>query len=215
MAKHRSLLSPTQLLTRLAEQRPLWEPLITFDPGSRHYVRLAATSGVVPWLPGRGTEWHNHGGSAGAFLTVRGALTERQAMVQRDGPPRVRPDVRTIHTGMPRPFGTKHIHRVTNEGPEAAVSLHVYAPALVEMNEYAVDGGRPMWWAGTRPGGTPECRCGLARPPLRELLTAWRSWASLKPPAGGAEPVSDLSPPVTSAHTGRQNTIDVLDSAGD
>ena len=80
-------LSPQpEFLTQLAEQRPLWEPLITFDPWSRHYVRLAAASGVeawlLTWLPGQGTEWHDHGGSAGAFLTVLGALTEQQAMVQ-------------------------------------------------------------------------------------------------------------------------------------
>ncbi len=156
MAKHRSLISPTRFLTQLAEQRPLWEPLITFNPWSRHYVRLAAASGVeawlLTWLPGQGTEWHDHGGSAGAFLTVLGALTEQQAMVQQDGPPRVRPEVRTIRNGMLRPFGTKHIHRVTNEGPEAAVSLHVYAPALVEMNEYAVDGDRLRLVAAQRAG---------------------------------------------------------------
>jgi predicted metal-dependent enzyme (double-stranded beta helix superfamily) len=156
MAKQRSLFSPTSFLTRLAEQRRLWEPLITFDPWSRHYVRLAAESGVeawlLTWLPGQGTEWHDHGGSAGAFLPVRGTLTERQAMVLRDGPPRIRPETRAIGAGMLRPFGTKHIHRVTNEGYEPAVSLHVYAPALVEMNEYSVDGDRLRLVAAQRAG---------------------------------------------------------------
>ncbi len=156
MAKHRSPVSPIPFLTQLAEQRRLWEPLIAFDPWSRHYVRLATQSGIeawlLTWLPGQGTEWHDHGGSAGAFLTVRGTLTERQAMVHRDGPPRVRPETRTIRTGMLRPFGTKHVHRVTNEGPEPAVSLHAYAPALVEMNEYAVDGDRLRLVAAQRAG---------------------------------------------------------------
>jgi cysteine dioxygenase type I len=156
MAKHRSLFSPTAFLTQLAEQRRLWEPLITFDPWSRHYVRLPSGSGVeawlLTWLPGQGTEWHDHGGSAGAFLPVRGTLTERQAMVQPDEPPRIRPEIRTIGTGMLRPFGTKHVHRVTNEGVEAAVSLHAYAPALVEMNEYAMDGDRLRLVAAQRAG---------------------------------------------------------------
>jgi predicted metal-dependent enzyme (double-stranded beta helix superfamily) len=156
MAQHRFPFSPTAFLTQLAEQRRLWEPLITFDPWSRHYVRLAAGSGVeawlLTWLPGQGTEWHDHGGSAGAFLTVRGALTERQAMTHRDGPPRIRPEVRTVTNGMLRPFGTKHVHRVTNEGVEPAVSLHAYAPALVEMNEYAVDGDRLRLVAAQRAG---------------------------------------------------------------
>jgi predicted metal-dependent enzyme (double-stranded beta helix superfamily) len=156
MAKRRSTFSPTQFLTQLAEQRRLWEPLIEFDPRSRHYMRLAAEPDVeawlLTWLPGQGTEWHDHGGSAGAFLTVRGALTERYAMVHRDGPPRIRPELRTVGAGMLRPFGSKHVHRVTNEGPEPAVSLHAYAPALLEMNEYAVDGGRLRLVAAQRAG---------------------------------------------------------------
>jgi predicted metal-dependent enzyme (double-stranded beta helix superfamily) len=148
--------SPTQFLTQLAEQRRLWEPLIEFDPRSRHYVRLAAEPDVeawlLTWLPGQGTEWHDHGGSAGAFLPVRGALTERQAMVQRDGPPRIRSEARTVPTGLLRPFGAKHVHRVTNEGVVPAVSLHAYAPALVEMNEYAADGDRLRLVAAQRAG---------------------------------------------------------------
>jgi hypothetical protein len=156
MAKHRSPVSPTAFLTQLAEQRRLWEPLITFDPWSRHYVRLAADSGIeawlLTWLPGQGTEWHDHGGSAGVFLPVRGTLTERQAMVQRDGLPRIRPGARALPAGTLRPFGTKHVHRVTNEELEPAVSLHAYAPALVEMNEYAVDGDRLRLVAAQRAG---------------------------------------------------------------
>jgi hypothetical protein len=53
---------------------------------------------------------------------------------------------------MLRPFGAKHVHRVTNEGVEPAVSLHAYAPALVEMNEYAVDGDRLRLVAAQRAG---------------------------------------------------------------
>ena len=77
----------------------------------------------------RGTDWHDHGGSSGAFVTVRGTLTEHQAMVHRDT------------AGALRPFGTKHIHKVTNNALEPAVSLHVYGPALVEMNAYQVVDG--------------------------------------------------------------------------
>ena len=121
MAKHRSPSLPDPAPDPARRAAPPLGASITFDPWSRHYVRLATQSGLeawlLTWLPGQGTEWHDHGGSAGAFLTVRGALTERQAMVQRDGPPRVRPEVRTIRNGMLRPFGTKHVHRVTHEGP--------------------------------------------------------------------------------------------------
>jgi Cysteine dioxygenase type I len=92
-------------------------------------------------VPGQGTDWHDHGGSAGAFVTVQGTLTEQQAMVRRDGPPRVVPGSRELPPGALRPFGTKHIHKVTNNALEPAVSLHVYSPALVEMNAYQVIAG--------------------------------------------------------------------------
>src|SRR5215210_5549143 len=148
MAKNnRSTVSLIEVLTRLADQPALWQPLIRFDPSSRHYARLASEhdfeAWLLTWVPGQGTDWHDHGGSAGAFLTVQGTLTEQQAMVRRDGPPRVVPGLRELPVGALRPFGTKHIHKVTNNALEPAVSLHVYAPALVEMNSYeVVDGDR-------------------------------------------------------------------------
>lgn len=61
-------------------------------------------------------------------------------MASRQGPPHIVPGVNTAPAGTIRPSGTRHLQRVTNERPEPAVSLHVYAPALTEMNEYAVDG---------------------------------------------------------------------------
>jgi predicted metal-dependent enzyme (double-stranded beta helix superfamily) len=143
--KNRSTVQLIEILTRLAELRALWQPLIKFDPISRHYARLASEHGfeawLLTWVPGQGTEWHDHGGSAGAFLTVRGALTEQQAMVRRDGPPRIVPGGRELPVGALRPFGTKYIHKVTNNALEPAVSLHVYSPALVEMNAYQVVDG--------------------------------------------------------------------------
>ena len=47
---------------------------------------------------------------------------------------------RELSTGALRAFGTRHIHKVTNNALEPAVSLHVYSPALVEMNQYEPDG---------------------------------------------------------------------------
>ena len=43
--------------------------------------------------------------------------------------------------GAQRTFGTRHLHRVTNIGPDPAVSLHVYAPKLTAMTNYhEIDG---------------------------------------------------------------------------
>ena len=132
------------IATRLADQRSLWEPLVAFDPVSRYYARLAAEpefeAWLLTWVPGQGTDWHDHGGSAGAFVTLRGQLTEEHATVSPFAAPRIVPGARELSAGTLRSFGSQHVHRVTNHGLEPAVSLHVYAPALTEMNAYVADG---------------------------------------------------------------------------
>jgi len=137
-----------EIATRLAEQTELWEPLVEYDPISRYYARLAKEpdfeAWLLTWVPGQGTEWHDHGGSAGAFVVVRGALTERHATVSPLAQPRIEPEPRVLSEGALRAFGTKHLHRVSNNGLEPAVSVHVYSPALVEMTTYAEDGPR-LW----------------------------------------------------------------------
>lgn len=142
---HRNL---AEIATRLSEQTELWQPLVTYDPVSRYYARLANEpdfeAWLLTWVPGQGTDWHDHGGSAGAFVVVRGALTERHATVSPLSPPKIEPEPRELSEGSLRAFGTKHIHQVTNNGWEPAVSVHVYSPALVEMTTYAEDGPR-LW----------------------------------------------------------------------
>jgi predicted metal-dependent enzyme (double-stranded beta helix superfamily) len=144
--KQRVPINLPQLALRLADQQSLWRPLVDYDPTSRYYARLAAQpdyeAWLLTWVPGQGTEWHDHGGSAGAFVTLQGTLTELHATVSPDGPPRIDPTPRRLSAGALRPFGTRHVHRVTNHDLEPAVSLHVYAPALVEMNTYVADGDR-------------------------------------------------------------------------
>ena len=83
--KNRSPINPVKIATSLAKQQALWEPLVSYDPVARYYVRLAREhefeAWLLTWLPGQGTAWHDHGGSAGAFITLRGVLTERHAEV--------------------------------------------------------------------------------------------------------------------------------------
>ena len=76
---------------------------------------------------------------AGAFITLRGVLTERHAQIGY-GHPRIIPGGRELVSGTLRSFGARHIHEVTNRGVEPAVSLHVYAPSLVEMHQYQARG---------------------------------------------------------------------------
>jgi mannose-6-phosphate isomerase-like protein (cupin superfamily) len=116
------------------------QPLpVRFDAAERWYTQLAAGADyevwLLTWLPGQGTDLHDHGGSAGAFLVVSGTLTEE---VVSGG--RLRPHPLTGGTG--RRFGARHVHRVTNQGDQPAVSLHVYRPALRRMTRYLLTDGR-------------------------------------------------------------------------
>lgn len=138
--------APAQIARRLAATPALWRPLVRFDARERFATRLPATGDdheiwLLTWLPGQGTAWHDHGGSAGAFTTVQGVLTEQHATPGTHGQPAVvAPGVRRLATGAVRPFGAQHIHQVTNPDPSPAVSIHVYAPALTEMTDYARHG---------------------------------------------------------------------------
>ncbi|GIL35757.1 MULTISPECIES: cysteine dioxygenase [Phycicoccus] len=135
ISRPRTLTTPLEAARRLATDPALWRPAVDFDPARRYYRRLLATEGheawLLTWLPGQHTEWHDHGGSAGAFVVLQGALVERTAA---HGLVR---GLRRVHRrGDAHGFGAQYVHRVSNEGPDPAVSLHVYAPRLASMTDY-------------------------------------------------------------------------------
>ncbi|MFE0588997.1 cysteine dioxygenase [Micromonospora echinospora] len=126
-------------LLAVARRHAASRPSVRFDPVERWYARLASGPDhevwLLTWLPGQGTDLHDHGGSAGAFLVVSGTLTEE---VVSGGSLRPRP----LAAGTGRRFGPRHVHRVTNRGDQPAVSLHVYRPALHRMTRYHLTDGR-------------------------------------------------------------------------
>ena len=120
-----------------------WPVAPRFNPSERWYHRLVAAGDhevwLLTWLPGQGTELHDHGGSAGAFHLFSGTLTE-DTIVDRPGePPRI--TSRELGEGAGRRFGAQHIHRVINRGTRPAVSIHVYGPALTTMTRYRIGAG--------------------------------------------------------------------------
>jgi predicted metal-dependent enzyme (double-stranded beta helix superfamily) len=136
---------PAQIARRLADAPDLWRPLVRFDATTRFATRLVTAEDhevwLLTWLPGQGTGWHDHGGSAGAFATVQGVLTEQHARPGRDGgPAEVVAGARRLVAGGVRPFGPQHVHHVVNADSQPAVSIHVYAPSLTEMTEYSRHG---------------------------------------------------------------------------
>lgn len=135
-----------QKASDLARQTSLWEALVAYDPLSRYYVRLTKQPNyeawLLTWLPGQGTDWHDHGGSAGAFQVLRGTLTEDRARFVREGHAVVESRSSELPAGALRSFGRRYVHRVVNNAIEPAVSVHVYSPVLVEMNQYVESRGR-------------------------------------------------------------------------
>ena len=139
-----------------------WPVAPRFNPVDRWYHRLAQEPDhevwLLTWLPGQGTELHDHGGSAGAFHVVSGILVEdtvmadtlvgaggvgRRAPVSRRRP---RTASRELRQGAGRRFGSHHIHRISNRSSRPAVSVHVYGPALSTMTRYRIgeDGLEPV-----------------------------------------------------------------------
>jgi mannose-6-phosphate isomerase-like protein (cupin superfamily) len=119
---------------RYAADPDSWPFAPRFDPHQRWYHRLANAAEhevwLLTWLPGQGTDLHDHGGSAGAFVVVSGDLVEHSATAD-GGLTAAR-----LGAGSARRFGLRHIHQITNVSSRPAVSVHVYGPALTSMTRY-------------------------------------------------------------------------------
>jgi rhodanese-related sulfurtransferase/mannose-6-phosphate isomerase-like protein (cupin superfamily) len=84
---------------------------------------------IISWMPGQSTGFHDHGGSAGAFVVATGTLVEHQHGES----------VRVLTAGDSRAFGADYAHDVRNVSAAPAVTIHAYSPPLNEMNEYEVE----------------------------------------------------------------------------
>ncbi|NJP34587.1 cysteine dioxygenase [Micromonospora thermarum] len=137
MSAHRTDLSA--VARRWAADLDSWPVPLRFDADQRWYARLAGDVDhevwALSWLPGQGTDLHDHGGCSGAFVVVSGVLTEETVAGTRLRPHR-------LPAGAGRRFGSRHVHQVTNRGPDPAVSVHVYRPALRRMTRYLLADGR-------------------------------------------------------------------------
>ena len=134
---------------RYAANLDEWPFAPRFDPHQRWYRRLAAEDDVevwlLTWLPGQGTDLHDHGGSAGGLTVVSGELTEHT--VTDPGL-----TARTFTAGDGRRFGPRHIHQITNQSGRPAVSVHVYSPRLTVMTRYRLVDDRVIVTAVDRAG---------------------------------------------------------------
>lgn len=122
-----------RLVREIAADRARWEPLVRYDALTRWYARLETGPGyevwLLSWLPGQSTGFHDHGRSSGVMTVLQGGLTERALTPGGEGS-------RALTPGGLRVFSTGHLHEMVNASLEPAVSLHLYTPGLIEMNQY-------------------------------------------------------------------------------
>ena len=147
----RALAHPVRIAHEFAANRDSWAHLLRYDPDQRWFGLLERTAEhevwLLSWLPGQRTELHDHDDASGAFTVVSGALTERAV---RTGSARPAEVLHPLVAGQSRVFGPNYVHQVHNEGPDPAVSIHVYRPARAGMNRYEWDPVR-----GPVPGSSP------------------------------------------------------------
>lgn len=132
-------LTPTELLGvahGLAVQHDLWHPHVRHDPLQRTYHEVARTelfsAWLICWMPGHDTGFHDHDGSGGVGLVLRGRVAESRLALGD------RPVERELGRGQHFAFSAHDIHRVHHTGDEPAVTLHVYSPVLVRMGSYEI-----------------------------------------------------------------------------
>lgn len=122
-----------QLVREIAADRDRWAPLVRYDALTRWYARLETGPGyevwLLSWLPGQSSGFHDHGQSAGVMTVVEGELVERSLTDAGEG-------TRVLAPGRQRVFSAGYLHEVVNGALEPAVSIHLYTPGLVEMNQY-------------------------------------------------------------------------------
>ena len=145
-AVRRPRLDPCEVASRLA---PAVHWPGALDTQSRSWRLMARTpdfdAWLIAWPKGGKVELHDHGTSTGAVSVISGALVE--AVPWRDDTGRLTLVRHELQAGATLGFGAGHVHDVTNESDEHALSLHVYSPALTSMTFYEL--AEDDWWSGT------------------------------------------------------------------
>lgn len=135
LAEKPALRHPVRVALEYAADRERWRDLLRYDPDQRFYTQIGGDADeevwLMGWLPGQHTDLHDHAQSAGAFTIVSGRLSETVA----------RRSVTQLHVltaGQSRVFGPGYVHQVRNEGPDPAISIHVYRAGRA-MRPYHLD----------------------------------------------------------------------------
>ena len=136
-----ALRHPVRVALEVAADRDRWKHLLRYDPDERFAALVSSDEReevwLMSWLPGQRTDLHDHAFASGAFTVVGGHLTEAVARRAPDG--RAVTELHALSAGQSRVFGPGYVHEVRNDGPDPAISLHVYRDAGRAMRPYHLD----------------------------------------------------------------------------
>jgi Cysteine dioxygenase type I len=80
-----------RLAAGMAAQPERWRLLVDYRAETRWYRLLERTRQhevwLLSWLPGQGTDLHDHGPASGAFAIAAGTLTEQLVAIKPGRPP--------------------------------------------------------------------------------------------------------------------------------
>jgi hypothetical protein len=130
-----STLALMRVVVAVAARSELFDDLVVDDPDHRWWMTLHEAGNfdlrVLSWERNQASDWHDHGGSSGAYVVTSGSLRERYRA--DDG---VSVSERLTEVGQPLAFGPSHVHDVTYDYGTPAVSVHAYSPPLVGLTFY-------------------------------------------------------------------------------
>jgi cysteine dioxygenase len=126
-------------LERAHVDRRLLQSLVGFQP-NRYFRKVLWRTPqcelvLACWMPGQGSAIHDHGGCEGATLLVTGSLEERR-FEEREGGLLYRGSGE-VRSGQILLEHDNSIHQIHNPAAQAAVSLHLYAPPLMQFQQYS------------------------------------------------------------------------------
>ena len=126
------------VVRNVAASQADWLTRVRLSPTGRWYEQIHIDDShevwLISWLPGQETGFHDHGGAAGAFTVVLGALQESRVV---GGSAAGQVMAKPIRPGATRSFGPRYIHNVRNTAAASlAVSVHAYSPPLSAMTRY-------------------------------------------------------------------------------
>jgi hypothetical protein len=119
----------------LAARPDLFEDLLVDVAAERRWFQLYLTEcfevRLLTWDREQTSDWHDHGGSSGAWSVTAGELYEAFR-----APDHVSVFDRHLRAGDQGSFGPDHVHDVIFESGNPAVSIHAYSPPLNGVTVY-------------------------------------------------------------------------------